>query len=145
MDKKFADPHTYAALLGQYLTNIEEVSRRVAPFYDQLTKAMNSNSLAEMSDKNYDDIRREFLRAAISYGEIASTLKKMDTPVIFKGMHELLTKDFDTYQSATQKMSDSLNPGKTVNFAKFSESDKEQDDSIAQFKIQIRKIMRKQI
>lgn len=142
---QFADPHLYAAQMSNLLGAIEKIGETSQPYYDQLKNAIENNTLIEMPKSEFDEIKREFTRAVASHKEVLDVMKRMDVPVRFTGMHEVMVKYYQDYVESTEKMADSVNEGQTVNFKNFNEADKEQDEYIEKFSLQLKKIMKAQV
>ncbi len=108
---------------------IDQINTKVSPSYSELKKFLDSDQLPDLSDSKFKNIAAEFMDANEQYQQAVDNLKGLSAPVHLIGLKMNLVAYFQDYVNATKDMTNSLNlDKKSVDLAKFSQSEKDQDD-----------------
>ncbi|OIM82251.1 hypothetical protein, partial [Oenococcus oeni] len=122
-------PQQFALGLQDFLKKIDQINTKVSPSYSELKKFLDSDQLPDLSDSKFKNIAAEFMDANEQYQQAVDNLKGLSAPVHLIGLKMNLVAYFQDYVNTTKDMTNSLNlDKKSVDLAKFSQSEKDQDD-----------------
>ncbi|ABJ57228.1 hypothetical protein [Oenococcus oeni] len=122
-------PQQFALGLQDFLKKIDQINTKVSPSYSELKKFLDSDQLPDLSDSKFKNIAAEFMDTNEQYQQAVDNLKGLPAPVHLIGLKMNLVAYFQDYVNATKDMTNSLNlDKKSVDLAKFSQSEKDQDD-----------------
>ncbi len=111
------------------MKKIDQINTKVSPSYSELKKFLDSDQLPDLSDSKFKNIAAEFIDTNEQYQQAVDNLKGLPAPVHLIGLKMNLVAYFQDYVNATKDMTNSLNlDKKSVDLAKFSQSEKDQDD-----------------
>lgn len=120
----------YIQKINDVVTESEQVGEEMNPSYETIRKAIDSDSVSDLSAEELKHTQELFLSGTDKYRELLTQIKSLKAPAKVIGIHKKLEKSFILYVEGCQEMVDSINvEEKSVNKELFNASETKQDEA----------------
>lgn len=137
-----ANIQTYAGLISRVTDVLEQTGEQVDPYFQELKKCLQLGQVEELDQSRLAEIKSQFQKATDRYQSIEKEIVNEKAPVKLIGKHQLLKRDYVRYVAECQKMVDAVDlEYKRIDVQAFSNSEKSQEDIMAQITKTLTRIM----
>lgn len=136
------DMQRYAKTVSDVIDATSKNGEDLNDDYETLRKAIDNNSVAELTSDQLKGIKDHFQSGTDKYKDNVNKLQQVAVPVKLLGKHKLLVRHYEDYADACQAMTDSIDAeAANVDADKFNQSEKDQENSIAKVSSTTTRIM----
>lgn len=119
----------YAQLINEMIQNLQDNQSDLNDDFEKLKQAIKADTVADIAANDYWAIQEHFQKGTDSYRAELTKLRKGQAPAKLMGTHHLLVNAYETFAEGCQAMVDSMLDNRTIDAAKFTESEKIQDSA----------------
>lgn len=132
----------YAQVIDEMVTTTQKLSSTLNGDYQLLKEAINTDTVAEISQDQWTSIKAHFDQGVADYQKNLATVQAVRPPAKALGMHRLLVNAYTDYVAGCAQMAASVDAkAHQVDAAAFTAAEKQQDDSSLKLNKQVNRIM----